>query len=48
VTGLELAPTLEDVFHADSHSVEDYLQQIQDMTILTAIQVGGALIHGGV
>lgn len=37
---LELQPTLEDVFHADTTSVEDYLQQIQDMTILTAIQVG--------
>jgi hypothetical protein len=36
---LELQPTLEDVFHADTTSVEDYLQQIQDMTILTAIQV---------
>lgn len=39
VTGLELQPTLEDVFHADTTSVEDYLQQVQDMTILTAIQV---------
>jgi hypothetical protein len=39
VTGLELHPTLEDVFHADTSSVEEYLQQIQDMTILTAIQV---------
>jgi hypothetical protein len=37
---LELQPTLEDVFHADTTSVEDYLQQIQDVTILTAIQVG--------
>jgi hypothetical protein len=39
VAMLELQPTLEDVFHADTTSVEDYLQQIQDMTILTAIQV---------
>lgn len=39
VAALELQPTLEDVFHADTTSVEDYLQQIQDMTILTAIQV---------
>ncbi|WIA40386.1 hypothetical protein OEZ86_013748 [Tetradesmus obliquus] len=38
VAMLELQPTLEDVFHADTTSVEDYLQQIQDMTILTAIQ----------
>lgn len=40
VASLELQPTLEDVFHADTTSVEEYLQQIQDMTILTAIQVG--------
>eukprot|EP00878_Enallax_costatus_P026786 GHUV01028785.1.p1 GENE.GHUV01028785.1~~GHUV01028785.1.p1 ORF type:complete len:713 (+),score=229.05 GHUV01028785.1:118-2256(+) len=38
VAALELQPTIEDVFHADTTSVEDYLQQIQDMTILTAIQ----------
>lgn len=42
---LELQPTLEDVFHADTTSVEDYLQQIQDMTILTAIQVGCLILN---
>lgn len=44
MASLELQPTLEDVFHADTTSVEDYLQQIQEMTILTAIQV----LHVGV
>ncbi len=36
---LELQPTVEDVFPAETSSVEEYLQQIQEMTILTAIQV---------
>lgn len=36
---LELQPTLEEIFHADTTSVDDYLQQVQDMSILTAIQV---------
>lgn len=48
VAMLELQPTMEDVFHADTTSVEDYLQQIQDMTILTAIQVTGPQLLAGV
>lgn len=34
-----MVPTVEDVFHADTNSTEDYLGEIQSMTILTAIQV---------
>lgn len=39
VAMLELAPTVADVFAADSATVDEYLAQIQEMTILTAIQV---------
>ncbi|KIZ06517.1 hypothetical protein MNEG_1431 [Monoraphidium neglectum] len=35
---LELAPTVADVFAGDSATVDEYLAQIQEMTILTAIQ----------
>jgi hypothetical protein len=39
---LDLAPTVEDVFNADSSGgVEAYLAQVADSTILVAIQVGG-------
>ena len=38
-----MVPTVEDVFHADTNSTEDYLGEIQSMTILTAIQVQGQL-----
>lgn len=38
---LELAPGAADVFAADAASVDEYLAQIQEMTILTAIQVPG-------
>lgn len=34
-----MVPTVEDVFHADTNSTDDYLGEIQSMTILTAIQV---------
>lgn len=37
---MELQQRVTDVFSADTTSVEDYLRQIQDMTIITAIQVG--------
>ncbi len=40
VTSLEIQPTYEDVFHADTSSVEEYLQQIEESTILAALQVG--------
>jgi hypothetical protein len=39
VSLLELQPTVEDVFHAETTNVDEYLQQIQDMTIIAAIQV---------
>ncbi|KAG1678895.1 hypothetical protein FOA52_003563 [Chlamydomonas sp. UWO 241] len=38
VTTLEIQPTIEDVFHADTSSVEDYLKQVEEATILAAIQ----------
>jgi hypothetical protein len=38
---VELQQRVTDVFSADTSNVEDYLRQIQDMTIITAIQVGG-------
>ena len=41
VTTLEIQPTIEDVFHADTSSVEDYLRQVEEATILAAIQVRG-------
>lgn len=42
---LELAPQVADVFAGDSATVDEYLAQIQEMTILTAIQVrrGGGM-----
>lgn len=43
-----MVPTVEDVFHADTNSTDDYLGEIQSMTILTAIQVStskAALMH---
>lgn len=46
-----MVPTVEDVFHADTNSTDDYLGEIQSMTILTAIQVcalcccAGASLH---
>jgi len=45
-----MVPTVEDVFHADSNSTDDYLGEIQSMTILTAIQVRtstATLLHRG-
>lgn len=39
VTSLEIQPTIEDVFHADTSNVEDYLRQVEESTILAAIQV---------
>jgi nuclear pore complex protein Nup93 len=38
VTTLEIQPTIEDVFHADTSSVEEYLKQVEEATILAAIQ----------
>mmetsp|Transcript_26955 Transcript_26955/g.58903 ORF Transcript_26955/g.58903 Transcript_26955/m.58903 type:complete len:850 (+) Transcript_26955:117-2666(+) len=38
VTALEIQPTIEDVFHADTTSVEDYLKQVEESTLLAAIQ----------
>eukprot|EP00798_Chlamydomonas_sp_ICE-L_P020446 gene20446-27235_t len=38
VVTLEITPTIEDVFHADTRSVEDYLKQVEESTILSAIQ----------
>ncbi len=39
VVSLDIQPTIEDVFHADTTSVEDYLKQVEESTILAAIQV---------
>ena len=39
VVSLEITPTIEDVFHADTSSVEEYLKQVEESTILAAIQV---------
>ena len=36
---VELKPTYEDVFQAESSSVEEFLQQMHEMTVVTAIQV---------
>ncbi|GFR48472.1 hypothetical protein Agub_g10163, partial [Astrephomene gubernaculifera] len=38
VVGLEIVPTIEDVFHAETNSVEEYLQQVEEATLLAAIQ----------
>ncbi|KXZ50944.1 hypothetical protein GPECTOR_14g190 [Gonium pectorale] len=38
VVGLEIVPTIEDVFHAETGSVEEYLQQVEEATLLAAIQ----------
>ena len=34
-----LKPTYEDLFQAESGSVEEYLEQMHEMTVVTAIQV---------
>ena len=34
-----LKPTYEDLFQAESGSVEEYLEQMHEMTVITAIQV---------
>ena len=36
---VDLKPTYEDIFQAESSSVEEYLQQMHEMTVITAIQV---------
>ena len=36
---LELKPMYEDVFQTESCTVEEYLQQVHEMTVITAIQV---------
>lgn len=49
VTSLEIQPTIEDVFHADTTSVEEYLKQVEESTILAALQVrahAGSSAHG--
>jgi hypothetical protein len=38
VTSLEIQPTFEDVFHADTSTVDEYLRQVEESTILAAIQ----------
>eukprot|EP00198_Chlamydomonas_reinhardtii_P014412 XP_001703749.1 predicted protein [Chlamydomonas reinhardtii] len=38
VVALEIVPTIEDVFHADTGNVEEYLQQVEEATLLAAIQ----------
>lgn len=37
---VELKPTYEDLFQVENSSVEDYLKQMHELTVLTAIQVG--------
>jgi len=36
---VELKPTYEDLFQAEGGSVEEYLEQMHEMTVVTAIQV---------
>jgi len=36
---VELRPTYEDLFQAETGSVEEYLEQMHEMTVVTAIQV---------
>jgi hypothetical protein len=36
----ELKPSYEDVFQVETSTVEEYLQQMHEMTVITAIQVG--------
>lgn len=38
VVSLEIQPTIEDVFHAETTSVEEYLQQVEESTLLATIQ----------
>ncbi|GIL76174.1 hypothetical protein Vretimale_5759 [Volvox reticuliferus] len=38
VMALEIVPTIEDVFHAETNNVEEYLQQVEEATLLAAIQ----------
>lgn len=47
MTGLEIVPTIEDVFHAETNSVEEYLQQVEEATLLAAIQVGKEVTKAG-
>ena len=36
---VELKPTYEDVFQVEGSSLEEYLQQVHEMTVVTAIEV---------
>lgn len=40
---LELRPTHEDVFQSQPSNMDDYLQQVHESTVVTAIQVWPAL-----
>ena len=42
---VELKPTYEDLFQVENSSVEDYLKQMHEVTVLTAIQVPFALFQ---
>ena len=35
----DLTPAYEDVFQVETGTVEEYLQQVHEMTVITAIQV---------
>lgn len=39
LAAFELKPTYEDVFPEESRTVEEYLQQVHEMTVISAIQV---------
>ena len=39
LAAFELKPTYEDVFPGESRTVEEYLQQVHEMTVISAIQV---------
>ena len=41
---LELRPTHEDVFQSQPSNMDDYLQQVHESTVVTAIQVRPALL----
>ncbi len=36
---VELKPTYEDLFQVENSTVEEYLDQLHEMTVLSAIQV---------
>lgn len=43
---VEIRPTIEDVFNLETESVQEYLERVHEMTVVSAIQVQSILCFG--